>query len=122
MFYQATIHVLLRGADSQDEACDGMSEMLSHIPDFVVDWAYARGDSGAVLLPIPRPDLRHMGYEEGEFLNTLNEPQHPCPYCSEPMQVIGPRYYYDQDGYSEMVLWCPNCEAQQMIKNIPGED
>lgn len=114
MLYEATVHILMSGMQNQDEACDGVSEMLGDCPDCIIDWAYGYDSSGHVLLPCPRPDL--LGpYEEGDFIK--GEDQHRCPYC--PAYMAMEDIYYDFGGDGIVEFRCPECGAEVHIKHIP---
>jgi len=66
--YVATIQVVIRNCDTQDQACDEVSEMMnSHYPD-ILDWGYVRFH-GQYLYPteLYLPD-GYDSYGEGDFL------------------------------------------------------
>ena len=121
MFYQATIHILICGVKTQNQACAGIGRMFRYVPGLVVDWAYTRDSADHILLPVPRPDLRHMGYEEGEFVQAISLPEsvYGCPYCGSDMGLA--EHHYDQEGYSTASFLCPACFGQTVVKNIPPE-
>lgn len=68
MHYVATVQILVR-ADSQAEACDGISGMLRECgcPNFLIDWAYFKQGNEYIrpsLVTIPK------GYREGDMWTT----------------------------------------------------
>lgn len=77
-FYVATVQILL-GANSQGEASDGMSELLSGAAEsgdgFVRDWGYLTSPStGRPVWPQPTTfDPDDPNYVEGDFLYPVEE-------------------------------------------------
>ena len=62
---------LLIPADSEAEACDAISAMLSENlqqSNAIIDWAYVNSES-----PKPHKEIELSSYEEGEFIHDLGE-------------------------------------------------
>ena len=76
--YRVDVTILVI-ADSEDEACDGMSAMLSesHGPEpWVFDWAYQRTPDGTDFT-LPELVNVHEPYEEGDYFNQHGHSRRP---------------------------------------------
>ena len=64
----ATIQVAIKDCDTWEQACDGISEMMSSLYPDVLDWAYAR-IGGQYLYPTEKYlEDGYDSYGEGDFL------------------------------------------------------